>query len=89
VVLLGLQYMVRRPVAKAYVAQQATGKPHDGAYPYRLGQHHRRQSHNHRLWHAVSNSARGCAGRATMILAREGIAAVSAILRWLSFSYLA
>ncbi len=92
VVLLGLQYMVRRPVAKAYVEQQATGNRMT-AHTYTAWDNITAGNrYNYRLWHAgFKQRLRDALGaQIRAILAREGIAAVSGIFALVVvFSYLA
>ncbi len=92
VVLLGLQYLVRRPVAKAYVEQQATGNRMT-AHTYTAWDNITAGNrYNYRLWHAGFKQRLRDALRAQIraILAREGIAAVSGVFALVVvFSYLA
>ena len=92
VVLLGLQYLVRRPVAGAYLAQQATGNRMT-AHSYTAWDNITAGNrYNYRLWHAGFKLRLRDALRAQIraILAREGIATVSGIFALVAvFSYLA
>jgi ABC-type bacteriocin/lantibiotic exporter with double-glycine peptidase domain len=92
VVLLGLQYLVRRPVANAYLAQQATGNRMT-AHTYTAWDNITAGNrYNYRLWHAGFKLRLRDALRAQIraILAREGIATVSGIFALVViFSYLA
>lgn len=92
VVLLGLQYLVRRPVAGAYLAQQATSNRMT-AHSYTAWDNITAGNrYNYRLWHAGFKLRLRDALRAQIraILAREGIAAVSGIFALVVvFSYLA
>ena len=92
VVLLGLQYVVRRPVATAYLAQQATSNRMT-AHTYTAWDNITAGNrYNYRLWHAGFKQRLRDALRAQIraILAREGIATVSGIFALVVvFSYLA
>lgn len=92
VILLTLQYVVRRPVASAYLAQQATGNRMT-AHTYTAWDNITTGNrYNYRLWHAGFKSRLRDALRAQIraILAREGIATVSGIFALVVvFSYLA
>ena len=92
VVLLGLQYVVRRPVATAYLAQQATSNRMT-AHTYTAWDNITAGNrYNYRLWHAGFKQRLREALRAQIraILAREGIATVSGIFALVVvFSYLA
>ncbi len=92
VVLLGLQYLVRRPVAAAYLAQQATSNRMT-AHTYTAWDNITAGNrYNYRLWHAGFKLRLRDALRAQIraILAREGIATVSGIFALVVvFSYLA
>jgi len=92
VVLLGLQYLVRRPVAAAYLAQQASSNRMT-AHTYTAWDNITAGNrYNYRLWHAGFKlrlrDALGAQIRA--IMAKEGIATVSGIFALVVvFSYLA
>ena len=92
VVLLGLQYLVRRPVAGAYLAQQRTSNRMT-AHTYTAWDNITTGNrYNYRLWHAGFKLRLRDALRAQIraILAREGIATVSGIFALVVvFSYLA
>ena len=92
VVLLALQYMLRRPVAKAYVAQQRTSNRMT-AHTYTAWDNITTGNrYNYRLWHTGFKQRLREALRAQIraILAREGIAAISGIFALVVvFSYLA
>ncbi len=92
VVLLGLQYLVRRPVAGAYLAQQATSNRMT-AHTYTAWDNITTGNrYNYRLWHAGFKQRLRDALKAQIraILAREGIATVSGIFALVViFSYLA
>ena len=92
VVLLGVQYTLRRPVAQAYVDQQATGNRMT-AHTYTAWDNITAGNrYNYRLWHAGFKQRLRAALRSQIraILAREGIAAVSGIFALVVvFSYLA
>lgn len=92
VVLLGLQYLVRRPVAKAYVEQQRTTNRMT-AHTYTAWDNITAGNrYNYRLWHAgFKQRLRDALGaQIRAILAKEGIAAVSGIFALVVvFSYLA
>ena len=92
VLLLGLQYLVRRPVAAAYLAQQATNNRMT-AHTYTAWDNITAGNrYNYRLWHAGFKQRLRDALRAQIraILAREGIATVSGIFALVVvFSYLA
>lgn len=92
VLLLGLQYLVRRPVGAAYLAQQATSNRMT-AHTYTAWDNITAGNrHNYRLWHAGFKLRLRDALRAQIraILAREGIATVSGIFALVVvFSYLA
>ena len=92
VTLLGLQYVVRRPVAKAYVEQQRTTNRMT-AHTYTAWDNITAGNrYNYRLWHAgFKQRLRDALGaQIRAILAREGIAAVSGIFALVVvFSYLA
>ena len=92
VVLIGLQYLVRRPVAGAYLAQQRTSNLMT-AHSYTAWDNITSGNrYNYRLWHAGFKARLRDALRAQIraILAREGIAAVSGIFALIVvFSYLA
>ncbi len=92
VLLLGLQYVVRRPVAAAYLAQQATTNRMT-AHTYTAWDNITAGNrYNYRLWHAGFKQRLRDALRAQIraILAREGIATVSGIFALVVvFSYLA
>ena len=92
VILLGLQYLVRRPVAGAYLAQQRTSNLMT-AHTYTAWDNITTGNrYNYRLWHAGFKArlrdALGAQIRA--IMAREGIAAVGGIFALVViFTYLA
>ena len=92
VLLLGLQYLVRRPVASAYLAQQRTSNRMT-AHTYTAWDNITAGNrYNYRLWHAGFKQRLRDALRAQIraILAREGIAAISGIFALVVvFSYLA
>ena len=92
VVLLGLQYLVRRPVATAYLEQQRTGNRMT-AHTYTAWDNITAGNrYNYRLWHAGFKQRLREALRAQIraILAREGIAAISGVFALVVvFSYLA
>ena len=92
VVLLGVQYTLRRPVAKAYVEQQRTTNRMT-AHTYTAWDNITAGNrYNYRLWHAgFKQRLRDALGaQIRAILAREGIAAVSGIFALVVvFSYLA
>ena len=92
VVLLGLQYLVRRPVAGAYLAQQRTSNRMT-AHTYTAWDNITTGNrYNYRLWHSGFKLRLRDALRAQIraILAREGIATVSGIFALVVvFSYLA
>lgn len=92
VVLLGLQYLVRRPVAAAYLAQQATSNRMT-AHTYTAWDNITAGNrYNYRLWHAGFKLRLRDALRAQIraIMAKEGIATVSGIFALVVvFSYLA
>ena len=92
VVLLALQYLVRRPIAGAYLAQQRSSNRMT-AHTYTAWDNITAGNrYNYRLWHAGFKMRLREALRAQIraILAREGIAAVSGIFALLVvFSYLA
>ena len=92
VVLLGLQYLVRRPVAGAYLAQQRTSNRMT-AHTYTAWDNITTGNrYNYRLWHAGFKLRLRDALRAQIraIVAREGIATVSGIFALVVvFSYLA
>ena len=92
VVLLGLQYLVRRPVAGAYLAQQRTSNRMT-AHTYTAWDNITTGNrYNYRLWHAGFKLRLRDALKAQIraILAREGIATVSGIFALVViFSYLA
>ena len=92
VVLLGLQYLVRRPVAGAYLEQQRTSNRMT-AHTYTAWDNITAGNrYNYRLWHAgFKQRLRDALGaQIKAILAREGIAAVSGIFALVVvFSYLA
>ena len=92
VVLIGLQYLVRRPVAGAYLAQQRTSNLMT-AHTYTAWDNITSGNrYNYRLWHAGFKARLRDALRAQIraIMAREGIAAVSGIFALVVvFSYLA
>ncbi len=92
VVLLGLQYLLRRPVAGAYLAQQATSNRMT-AHTYTAWDNITTGNrYNYRLWHAGFKQRLRDALKAQIraILAREGIATVSGIFALVViFSYLA
>ena len=92
VLLLGLQWLVRTPVAAAYLAQQRTTNRMIGHTYTAWDNITTGNRYNYRLWHAGFKArlrdALGAQIRA--ILAREGIAAVSGIFALVVvFSYLA
>ena len=92
VVLLGLQYLVRRPVANAYLEQQRTSNRMT-AHTYTAWDNITTGNrYNYRLWHAGFKQRLRDALRAQIraILAREGIAAISGVFALVVvFSYLA
>ena len=92
VALLCLQYLVRRPVAVAYLAQQATSNRMT-AHTYTAWDNITTGNrYNYRLWHAGFKQRLRDALKAQIraILAREGIATVSGIFALVVvFSYLA
>ena len=92
VLLLGLQYLVRRPVAKAYVEQQRTTNRMT-AHTYTAWDNITAGNrYNYRLWHAgFKQRLRDALGaQIRAILAREGIAAISGVFALVVvFSYLA
>ena len=92
VVLLGLQYLVRRPVAGAYLEQQRTSNRMT-AHTYTAWDNITTGNrYNYRLWHAGFKERLRSALRAQIraILAREGIAAISGVFALVVvFSYLA
>ena len=92
VALLALQYLVRRPVAGAYLAQQRTSNQMT-AHTYTAWDNITTGNrYNYRLWHAGFKQRLRDALRAQIraILAREGIATVSGIFALVAvFSYLA
>lgn len=92
VTLLGLQYLVRRPVAGAYLEQQATSNLMT-AHTYTAWDNITTGNrYNYRLWHAGFKQRLRDALRAQIraIMAREGIATVSGIFALVViFSYLA
>jgi ABC-type multidrug transport system fused ATPase/permease subunit len=92
VVLLGLQYLVRRPVAGAYLAQQTTSNRMT-AHTYTAWDNITAGNrYNYRLWHAGFKQRLRDALKAQIraIMAREGIATVSGIFALVVvFSYLA
>ena len=92
VVLLVLQYLVRRPVAGAYLEQQRTSNRMT-AHTYTAWDNITAGNrYNYRLWHAGFKDRLRCALHAQIraILAREGIAAISGVFALLVvFSYLA
>ena len=92
VVLLGLQYLVRRPVAGAYLAQQRTTNRMT-AHTYTAWDNITAGNrYNYRLWHAGFKQRLRAALDAQIraILAREGIAAISGVFALVVvFSYLA
>ena len=92
VVLLGLQYLVRRPVAGAYLAQQRTTNRMT-AHTYTAWDNITAGNrYNYRLWHAGFKQRLRDALDAQIraILAREGIAAISGVFALVVvFSYLA
>ena len=92
VVLLGVQYILRRPVAQAYVEQQRTTNRMT-AHTYNAWDNITTGNrYNYRLWHAGFKQRLRDALRSQIraILAREGIAAVSGIFALVVvFSYLA
>ena len=92
VVLLGLQYLLRRPVAKAYVEQQRTTNRMT-AHTYTAWDNITAGNrYNFRLWHAgfKQRLRDALAAQIRAILAREGIAAISGIFALVVvFSYLA
>jgi ABC-type multidrug transport system fused ATPase/permease subunit len=92
VLLLGLQYVVRRPVAAAYLAQQATSNRMT-AHTYTAWDNITAGNrYNYRLWHAgFKRRLRDALGaQIKAILAREGIATISGIFALVViFSYLA
>ena len=92
VTLLALQYLVRRPVAAAYLAQQRTSNLMT-AHTYTAWDNITAGNrYNYRLWHAGFKVRLRGALRAQIraIMAREGIATVSGIFALVVvFSYLA
>ena len=92
VTLLGLQYLVRRPVAGAYLAQQRSSNRMT-AHTYTAWDNITTGNrYNYRLWHAGFKMRLRDALRAQIraIMAREGIATVSGIFALVVvFSYLA
>ena len=92
VILLALQYLVRRPVAGAYLEQQRTSNRMT-AHTYTAWDNITTGNrYNYRLWHAGFKERLRLALRAQIraILAREGIATVSGIFALVVvFSYLA
>jgi ABC-type bacteriocin/lantibiotic exporter with double-glycine peptidase domain len=92
VVLLGLQYLVRRPVAAAYLAQQASSNRMT-AHTYTAWDNITAGNrYNYRLWHAGFKLRLRDALKAQIraIMAKEGIATVSGIFALVVvFSYLA
>ena len=92
VVLLALQYLVRRPVAGAYLEQQRTSNRMT-AHTYTAWDNITTGNrYNYRLWHAGFKERLRGALRAQIraILAREGIAAISGVFALVVvFSYLA
>ena len=92
VTLLALQYLVRRPVAGAYLAQQRTSNRMT-AHTYNAWDNITSGNrYNYRLWHAGFKLRLRDALRAQIraILAREGIAAISGVFALVVvFSYLA
>ena len=92
VTLLALQYLVRRPVARAYLEQQRTTNRMT-AHTYTAWDNITAGNrYNYRLWHAGFKQRLREALRAQIraILAREGIAAISGIFALVVvFSYLA
>ena len=92
VVLLGLQYLVRRPVAKAYFEQQRTTNRMT-AHTYTAWDNITAGNrYNYRLWHVgfKQRLRDALAAQIRAILAKEGIAAVSGIFALVVvFSYLA
>ena len=92
VCLLALQYLVRRPVAGAYLAQQASGNRMT-AHSYTAWDNITAGNrYNYRLWHAgfKSRLRNALSAQIRAILAREGIATVSGIFALVVvFSYLA
>ena len=92
VVLLGVQYTLRRPVAQAYVEQQRTTNRMT-AHTYTAWDNITTGNrYNYRLWHAGFKQRLRDALRSQIraILAREGIAAISGIFALVVvFSYLA
>ncbi len=81
VLLLGLQYLVRRPVAAAYLAQQATSNRMT-AHTYTAWDNITAGNrYNYRLWHAGFKQRLRDALKAQIraIMAKEGIATVSGI----------
>ena len=92
VTLLALQYLVRRPVAGAYLAQQRTSNRMT-AHTYTAWDNITTGNrYNYRLWHAGFKDRLRDALRAQIraILAREGIATVSGIFALVVvFTYLA
>ena len=92
VVLLALQFLVRRPVAGAYLAQQRTSNLMT-AHTYTAWDNITTGNrYNYRLWHSGFKSRLRDALRAQIraILAREGIATLSGIFALVViFSYLA
>lgn len=92
VLLLGLQYLVRRPVANAYVEQQRSSNRMT-AHTYTAWDNITAGNrYNYRLWHAgFKQRLRGALGaQIRAILAREGMAAISGVFALVVvFSYLA
>ncbi len=92
VTLLGLQYLVRRPVAGAYLEQQRTSNRMT-AHTYTAWDNITAGNrYNYRLWHAgfKMRLRDALAAQIRAILAREGIATVSGIFALVViFSYLA
>ncbi len=90
--LLGLQWLVRRPVAAAYLAQQRTTNRMIGHTYTAWDNITTGNRYNYRLWHAgFKLRLRGAlVAQIRAILAREGIAAISGIFALVVvFSYLA
>ena len=92
VALLGLQYLVRRPVSKAYFEQQRTTNRMT-AHTYTAWDNITAGNrYNYRLWHAgfKQRLRQALGAQIRAILAKEGIAAVSGIFALVVvFSYLA
>ena len=92
VLLLALQYLVRRPVAAAYVAQQRNANRMT-AHSYTAWDNITAGNrYNYRLWHAgFKQRLRDALGaQIRAILAKEGIAAISGVVALvIVFSYLA